>query len=115
MNKCLEVQNLEYFLDDRHLAQLFAPHGAVMSAKVFTDAASGQSTGFGLVEMASDDAGELAIAALNGCKREGNTLVVSWSGAGSDEKAATPQMFKSMNMTEEAVAPSTEPERRGLP
>jgi RNA recognition motif-containing protein len=49
----------------------------VQSAKVITDRFTGQSRGFGFVEMATDEEAQKAIAALNGAELGGRTLVVN--------------------------------------
>jgi len=45
------VGNLPYQVDDQALQDLFAQHGTVSSARVITDKFSGDSKGFGFVEM----------------------------------------------------------------
>ena len=62
----LYVGNLPYSLSESELADLFNPYGEVLSAKVITDRVTGQSRGFGFVEMASRAEGEEAVNALNG-------------------------------------------------
>jgi len=62
----LYVGNLPYSVTDADLAELFAPYGEVLSAKVITERFSGQSKGFGFVEMADRGEAEQAITALNG-------------------------------------------------
>src|SRR6478672_9295526 len=62
----IQIGNLDESVEDRTLARLFARHGAVLDARVATHWETGRSTGVGFVEMESDDAGERAIAALNG-------------------------------------------------
>jgi RNA recognition motif-containing protein len=59
------------------LADLFGQHGAVTSAKIITDKYTGQSRGFGFVEMASDAEAKTAIDALNGTELGGRTLTVN--------------------------------------
>ena len=56
------VGNLPYQADDQKLQELFAQYGTVTSARVIVDKFSGESKGFGFVEM--PDKGE-AIAAIN--------------------------------------------------
>jgi RNA recognition motif-containing protein len=102
-------------MDDRALAELFAPHGAVNSAKVSTHVSTGQSTGVGFVEMVHDDEGESAIAALHGRANGDGTLSVCWSNSSVDSNTAGPQLFKSMNIAEEPAVPRETTERRGLP
>jgi cold-inducible RNA-binding protein len=62
----LYVGNLSYNVTDADLAEMFAPYGEVVSAKIITERFSGQSKGFGFVEMANRSEAEQAIAALNG-------------------------------------------------
>lgn len=53
MGSKLYVGSLPYSTTDDQLADLFKQHGAVQSAKVITDKFTGQSRGFGFVEMAT--------------------------------------------------------------
>jgi cold-inducible RNA-binding protein len=73
----LYVGNLSYSVGDSELEQLFAPFGQVASARVITDRDSGQSKGFGFVEMASDEQCQAAITGLNGKDIGGRTITVS--------------------------------------
>jgi RNA recognition motif-containing protein len=49
----------------------------VTSAKVITDKFTGQSRGFGFVEMATGEEAQKAIAALNGTQMDGRTITVN--------------------------------------
>jgi len=60
------VGNLPYSADDAQLQQLFAAYGTVVDARVITDRNTGQSKGFGFVEMSTEDEARNAIAGLNG-------------------------------------------------
>jgi cold-inducible RNA-binding protein len=60
------VGNLPYSADDAQLQQMFAAYGSVVDARVITDRNTGQSKGFGFVEMSTDDEARSAIAGLNG-------------------------------------------------
>jgi cold-inducible RNA-binding protein len=73
----LYVGNLSYNLTDDELREAFAAHGEVSSAEVVKDRASGQSKGFGFVEMPSQDEANAAIQALNGTALKGRTLNVN--------------------------------------
>ena|SRR5579883_2532384 len=75
----LYVGNLSYETTDQDLQSLFAESGNVNSAQVVTDRYSGQSRGFGFVEMGSEDEAQKAIAALNGRSVGGRALVVNES------------------------------------
>ena len=77
MGKKLYVGNLTYGVTDAALEQMFAAHGIVQSAQVIVDRATGQSKGFGFVEMGSDQEAQAAIAAMNGKEFEGRALTVN--------------------------------------
>ena len=75
----LYVGNLSYQTTDQQLSELFAEAGNVSSAQVVTDRYTGQSRGFGFVEMATEDEAQQAIAAINGRTVGGRALVVNES------------------------------------
>ena len=77
MGTKLYVGSLPYSTTEQQLTELFAPHGTVQSAKVIADRYTGQSRGFGFVEMATNEEAQKAIAALNGTPLGGRTLVVN--------------------------------------
>jgi RNA recognition motif-containing protein len=79
MNKKLYVGGLSYSVTDDQLRELFAAHGTVESAKVITDKFTGQSRGFGFVEMGTQQEAEGAIAQLNGTQHMGRTITVNIS------------------------------------
>jgi RNA recognition motif-containing protein len=58
------------------LQELFSAHGEVTSAKVIIDRETGNSKGFGFVEMANDEEAKAAIAALNETELDGKEIVV---------------------------------------
>lgn len=72
----LFVGSLSFNVDDKQLKELFASVGEVISASVISDRYSGQSKGFGFVEMSDDDAKE-AIKQLNGKELDGRTIIVN--------------------------------------
>ncbi|MBI4411358.1 MAG: RNA-binding protein [Deltaproteobacteria bacterium] len=77
MSKKLYVGNLPYSVDDAQLNEMAAPFGAVLSASVIKDKFSGQSKGFGFVEMENDEEALKAIEALNGKDIGGRALKVN--------------------------------------
>ena len=77
MSTKLYVGSLPYSTTEQQLHDLFAQYGSVQSAKVITDRYTGQSRGFGFVEMATGEEAQKAIAALNGSNLGGRTLVVN--------------------------------------
>lgn len=71
------VGNLSYQATDEDLRSAFSAHGTVKSASVIMDKMTGQSRGFGFVEMASKSEGEAAIEALNGKDLKGRALRIN--------------------------------------
>ena len=71
------VGNLPYTADSEQLSQLFSVFGDVVEATVVTDRETGQSKGFGFVEMANDEDAHKAIAALNGTMLGNRTIRVN--------------------------------------
>ncbi|MBM4134261.1 MAG: RNA-binding protein [Nitrospira sp.] len=77
MGSKIYVGGLPYSATEQQLSELFAPHGTVESARVITDKFTGQSRGFGFVEMATEEDAKKAIAALNATQMGGRTLTVN--------------------------------------
>ncbi|MEE9296813.1 MAG: RNA-binding protein [Phycisphaerae bacterium] len=77
MGKKLYVGNLGYDVSNSDLEALLAAHGTVLSAEVIMDRSTGQSKGFGFVEMGSDADAQAGIAALDGQDHGGRTLKVN--------------------------------------
>jgi RNA recognition motif-containing protein len=73
----LYVGGLAYSVGDKELEELFATEGTVVSAVVIKDRDSGQSKGFGFVEMAEVKDAQNAIKTLNGKEIEGRSIAVS--------------------------------------
>ena len=71
------ISNLNYKTDSDSLQSLFSEYGEVTSANVIVDRFTGESRGFGFVEMSDDAAGQNAIDALNDTDFEGKTIVVN--------------------------------------
>jgi len=77
MGRKLYVGNLGYGVSSTDLEQMFTAHGTVQSAQVIEDRSTGQSKGFGFVEMGSDSEAQAAITALNGQDHGGRALTVN--------------------------------------
>jgi RNA recognition motif-containing protein len=73
------VGNLPYQTNDEDLRELFSAYGNVSSARVIMDKFSGQSRGFGFVEMPDKAEGETAIQNTNGADFQGRALRVNES------------------------------------
>ena len=77
MGRKLYVGNLGYGVSNADLEQMFSAHGTVESAQVIEDRSTGQSKGFGFVEMSSDAEAQAAINALDGQDHSGRALTVN--------------------------------------
>ncbi len=73
------VGNLPYGVNDSQLKELFEAHGGVTSARVILDKFSGDSKGFGFVEMPEKSEATAAISALDGNDFDGRKLRVNES------------------------------------
>nr|MBN2278499.1 RNA-binding protein [candidate division Zixibacteria bacterium] len=71
------VGNLSYNMTEDDLRQTFENYGEVTSATIIKDKISGDSRGFGFVEMSSEDEAMAAIDALNGQEMNGRKLNVN--------------------------------------
>lgn len=77
MAKKLYVGNLSYSTTEEALSDLFAQYGEIVSTALIKDRATGQSKGFGFVELADEAAAEKAITDLNGKEFEGRRIRVN--------------------------------------
>jgi len=77
MNKNLYVGNLSTGVSDEDLKSNFAKAGEVASVTIIKDKFTGQSRGFGFVEMATDEGAKTAIEMFNGGTLDGNTISVN--------------------------------------
>lgn len=75
--KNIFVGNLSFNTNEDELRQAFEAYGQVDRVSIMTDRDTGRSRGFGFVEMANNDDGEKAIAALNGAQIGGRTINVN--------------------------------------
>jgi RNA recognition motif-containing protein len=71
------VGNLSYEVTEEDLRLAFEPFGQVESATIIKDKYSGESKGFGFVEMPAKAEGQSAINGLNGKELKGRTLNVN--------------------------------------
>jgi RNA recognition motif-containing protein len=77
MGKKLYVGNLSYNTTEDGLRNYFAGFGNVASAKIIFDRETGNSKGFGFVEMSTDEEASAAIAGTNGTELEGRQIRVN--------------------------------------
>jgi RNA recognition motif-containing protein len=71
------VGNLSNDATEADLRQAFEAFGQVSSATVIKDRFSGESRGFGFVEMPSKDEAQAALSGLNGQDLKGRSLKIS--------------------------------------
>ncbi len=77
MSTKLYVGNLPFKIREDDLLALFQQAGAVQAVNVIRDKFSGQSRGFGFVEMASSDEAQKAIEMFNGHSLDQRQIVVN--------------------------------------
>ena len=76
------VGNLSYAVTEDDLRSIFTEFGEVNSVNIIKDRFSGQSKGFGFVEMPSNSEADQAIKALNGKFIEGRNIKVNQANPG---------------------------------
>ncbi len=77
MDKKLYVGNLPDSATEQDLSHKFAAFGTVESVKLIIDRDTGQTRGFGFIEMASEAEAHAAIDSLNGSDYEGRPMKVN--------------------------------------
>ncbi|MEJ2476213.1 MAG: RNA-binding protein [Desulfobacterales bacterium] len=80
------VGNLAFAITDDELRQAFEAYGKVDTATIIKDKYSGQSKGFGFVEMPSGDEARAAIEGLNGQELKGRNLNVNEARPRADRR-----------------------------
>jgi RNA recognition motif-containing protein len=76
MSKKLYVGNLAYGVTEEDLKKTFGEIGECIAANIVRDKYSGNSRGFGFVEMASEEEAQEAIRRLNGEELAGRKIIV---------------------------------------
>jgi RNA recognition motif-containing protein len=71
------VGNIPRGVTETELRELFQAFGEISSASVIKDKFSGESRGFGFVEMPNKEEGQKALSALNGKDFKGRPLTVN--------------------------------------
>jgi len=80
------VGNLSYEVTEEELRDEFAAFGEVASVTIIKDKYSGQSKGFGFVEMPLLSAGQAAINGLNGKSLHNRQIAVSGARPRTDSR-----------------------------
>ena len=71
------VGNLSFSVNEDDLKEMFSEFGEVASVNVIMDKFSGQSKGFGFVDMPDNSEADKAIKALNGIQFKGRNIKVN--------------------------------------
>jgi len=71
------VGNLPYSITDADLRETFAQYGSVDQVNLITDKFSGESKGFGFVEMNNNSEADAAIKGLNSTDLKGRNITVN--------------------------------------
>ena len=71
------VGNLKYDVTEDEVREAFAQHGEIQSVAIIKDRATGQSKGFGFVEMPNKNEAENAIRALHLHELRGRAMTVN--------------------------------------
>jgi RNA recognition motif-containing protein len=71
------VGNLPYSVNEDQLRTLFTQVGEITSVTMITDRYTGESKGFGFVEMSTEDEAKEAIKRFNGYALDNRNLTVS--------------------------------------
>jgi RNA recognition motif-containing protein len=85
------VGNLSFEVSGENLRQAFEAFGQVSSATIIKDKYSGQSRGFGFVEMPNRDEAQAAIKNLNGKELKGQKMNVKEAHPRTDRRGSGEQ------------------------
>ena len=73
----LYIGNLPYSLTEQQLTELFSAFGTVDKVNIIKDRTTGNSKGFGFVEMADSSQANAAMSELNGNDVDGREIKIS--------------------------------------
>lgn len=79
--------NLNWQTTEADLQTAFEEYGQVSSVTIIKDRYTGQSRGFGFVEMPDDSEGQAAIDGLNGKELDGRTLRIDIARPRDDNRS----------------------------
>jgi len=75
----LLIRNLAVSTTEKALREMFEPYGSIQSCNLVLDKATGQSKGFGFIEMPKPGDAKAAMKHLNGVDVDGNKIRVKKS------------------------------------
>ncbi len=85
------VGNLSYSVTENDLKDAFSEFGEVESVNIIMDKFSGQSKGFGFVEMPDNSEADKAIKALNGIDLKGRNIKVNQAKPRGERSSRKPR------------------------
>ena len=85
------IGNLAYSVTENDLNDTFSTYGNVTSVKLITDKFSGQSKGFGFVEMANNSEADTAIKNLNGTALKDRNITVNQAKPRGETSSRSPR------------------------
>ena len=120
MNKNLYVGNVSFKVTDEDLKTNFSEAGEVVSASIIKDKFTGQSKGFGFVEMKTEEGATEAIKKFNGGMLDGKAITVNearpkkefGAGGGGNRRAARRRGDSSRAVARAPRAPRGQPAAR---
>lgn len=77
MNKKIYIGNLTGNVKEEHLRDNFSEAGNIVSVTIIRDKFTGQSKGFGFIEMETEEGAAKAISMFNKGQLDGNTIEVN--------------------------------------
>ena len=83
------VGNLPYDVTETDLREIFSQFGEISQINLITDKFSGQSKGFGFVEMEDNSQADAAIKGLNESNLKGRNIKVNQAKPKSDRPSQT--------------------------
>lgn len=85
------VGNLPYSVTDADLRETFSRYGAVSQVNLIADKFSGESKGFGFVEMDNNSEADAAIKGLNGTDMSGRSIKVNQAKPKAEHSSRGPR------------------------
>jgi RNA recognition motif-containing protein len=93
MSTKLYVGNLSYNSTEQELRDLFSQAGEISDVQVISDKATGQSRGFGFIEMSTEEGAQEAIKRFNGYSLGSRELVVNLARPRTDRQSGSQKRY----------------------
>ena len=99
------VGNMAFYTSEEHLMTLFVEFGSVESVKIIKNQFTGNSKGFGFVEMPSNSEAEKAIAGLNRKRIDGRNITVRAADPGGKKRRKSGPVEGDFNFRQTCALP----------